>query len=260
MSEIIHKDIDYRVLRLIVGTIAISIAVVCTVLFWVSTDTRIIPTSISVTYHLGARDFFVGALFAVGGFLLAYKGWTDSEFRLAKIAGICAILVAVNPTSIDKRWVDNVPLPFDQTKCKTFDEENNAPADDYRCITTGTKITPVIHGAAAFALIGILFFYCVGFYRRAREKLKTHHSMGRIKRRIVVYFMCAAAMVVSAVVGGCMQLINTAPDNTAIFWVEFVCLWAFGISWLVASKRIPYFSHKKEEEDQADDDLSDKDK
>lgn len=275
MSEILHKDIDYRALRMIVGLIALSIAIVCTGLFWFHTETSIIPTSISVTYHLGARDFFVGALFSVGGFLIAYKGWTDTELWLAKIAGVCAILIAVCPTSVNLKWIENTDLPFDKTQCKicetaeslninglTGTGDNNSSMqespsaeldnDDGKCITTGSKFTPVVHGVAAFTLIAILFYYCIGFYRRVDGKIKKHPDMKLLKWRRFIYLACAVSMAISAVIGGILQWVSSNPGNTAIFWVEFVCLWAFGISWIVASKRAWLISYDKETEAQAD--------
>lgn len=267
MSEIAHKDIDYRALRMIVGLIAVCIAIVCTGLFVFHTGKAIIPTSISVTYHFGARDFFVGALFAVGGFLLAYKGWTTTELWLAKIAGISAILIAVCPTSVDLGWVHTAELPFDATQCKVCDTvgglsekealqtagANGAAIEATgKCITTGSKFTPVIHGSSAFLLIGILFYYCIGFYRRVQTKIKEYPDMKVLKWRRSIYLVCALSMALSAIVGGYMLMVNSAPDNTAIFWVEFVCLMAFGVSWIVASKRAWLLSYKKEVEEEVD--------
>lgn len=271
MSEIANKDIDYRALRMIVGLIAVSIAIVCTGLFWFHTGKGVIPTSISVTYHFGARDFFVGALFAVGGFLLAYKGWTTTELWLAKIAGICAILIAVCPTSVDLDWVEPAQLPFDATQCKVceavkdlskMESAQTAGTNDElkeatrKCITTGSRFTPVIHGTSAFLLIGILFYYCVGFGYRVYKKIKKKPDLQRLKWRLGVYAVCATSMALSAGVGGYMIYDGSDSNSTVVFWVEFVCLMAFGISWIVASKRAWLFSYEKDVEEKVDEEVS----
>src|SRR5574337_536610 len=56
------------------------------------------PT-ISHYYYTGMRDVFVGALWAVGIFLLCYKGTRDWDNLASNVAGACAILVAVFPTT-----------------------------------------------------------------------------------------------------------------------------------------------------------------
>jgi len=79
-------------------------------------ETRELQTSISAYYWAGMRDWFVGTLFVIGVFLFFYqytprnqgdeartqfaavrKGRADAW--LGKIAGICAVLVALLPTT-----------------------------------------------------------------------------------------------------------------------------------------------------------------
>lgn len=240
-----NKEINYKILRLIVGTIAISIAIVTTILFCVYSGKIMIPTSISVTYHLGARDFFVGSLFAVGSFLIAYNGFSKTEKVLAKFAGIFAILVALFPTTVNLNWIESAQIPFDTQFCKIYDEGNI-------CNTTSLEETPYIHGVSAMLLIIILFYYCLGFANRANTKLKKRPGMTRFRIRKWIYMLCASAMVLSTGFLLLSKWLDNSPDNTAVFWVEFICLWAFGISWLVASKRLPLISYKEKDEDDAD--------
>ncbi|MDP2716437.1 hypothetical protein [Rheinheimera sp.] len=253
-----NKDINYKALRLIVGSIAISIAIVTTIMFGLHNSKFMIPTSISVTYHLGARDFFVGSLFAVGSFLIAYNGFSKTEKVLAKIAGILAIFVAVFPTTLNLNWIDSAKIPFDTQYCKNLHSDDGfirTLEDKSICNTTGSKVTPYIHYTSAVLLITILFYYCLGFANRANDKLKKHPNLHRIRIRFWIYKLCAGAMVLSGIYLILSKWLDNSPDNTAVFWVEFVCLWAFGISWLVASKRLPLISYKENEEDAADKEL-----
>ncbi len=87
------EDIDQGTMKLIVGLIAVSLGAVCTLLAgkWLA--------SISEAYVQGgwARDVFVGSLFSIAAFLLAYLGGSKCEAWLSKIAAVAALGVALFP-------------------------------------------------------------------------------------------------------------------------------------------------------------------
>ena len=76
------QEIDYRTMKLIVGLIALSLATITNLFSHTSL------TSISAAYYEEgwARNFFVGFLFAISSFLLAYNGKGRSEMILSKVA------------------------------------------------------------------------------------------------------------------------------------------------------------------------------
>ncbi len=86
---------DYRLLRLSMGIIALSLP------FVVSLAAAIPLTSISASYYSAARDIFVGLLFVVGSFLFAYNGHTEIESWASKVASLAAVSVAYFPTNCD---------------------------------------------------------------------------------------------------------------------------------------------------------------
>ena len=86
---------DYRALRLLMGSIALTLP------FSVSILANSELSSISAAYHTDARNAFVGLLFIVAAFLWAYNGHTDVQSVASKIAAIAAIVVAVVPTTCD---------------------------------------------------------------------------------------------------------------------------------------------------------------
>jgi len=48
-------------------------------------------------YNYAMRDWFVGILWAVGSFLVLYRGFSVAEDWALNIAGLSAILLAINP-------------------------------------------------------------------------------------------------------------------------------------------------------------------
>ncbi|MEZ4550143.1 MAG: hypothetical protein R2874_06620 [Desulfobacterales bacterium] len=82
-----QTEIDLYSIRLIVGLIAVSLAVL--VDYFAPNDLR----SISAAYHEGgwSRDVFVGFLFAVSAFLLSYNGRSALQMVLSKIAAFAAL-------------------------------------------------------------------------------------------------------------------------------------------------------------------------
>ncbi|MAA72398.1 MAG: hypothetical protein CL679_11825 [Bermanella sp.] len=180
-----NKEINYRALRLIVGIIAVSIATFTSILFAIHAGKSIIPTSISVTYHLGARDFFVGSMFAVGAFLIAYNGFDRIEKVLAKFAGVFAILVAIFPTTVNLNWISAEGILFDTGICQILSvaEDTESQSKTTKCNTTNMKLAPYIHGVSAVLLIFILYYFCRGFAKRVKEKLEKSPLMKKLRVR-----------------------------------------------------------------------------
>lgn len=153
-----------------------------------------------------ARDFFVGLLFAISAFFFAYNGETTLEMVLAKVAAVAAIVVAIIPCGCEIK----------------------------------AAIFPFVHYTFAAIMFGVLACYCVIFYRRAREKGNRQAAW-----RAHIYALCGFAIVLSIAVlaldfvaGG---LIKSKVERL-VFYGERTALVAFGISWLVASRAIPFIT------------------
>lgn len=201
-----REEIDHRTIKLIVGLIALTLATLTSAF----AAHRI--TSISASYYENgwSQAIFIGFLFAIAAFLMAYNGMTLPEMILSKMASGAALGVALFPCECDGR---SVPLPY-------------------------------VHGVSAAVMFLILAYFCRCFYRRAMRK-----GYPQAKFRAAVYAACGAAIVGSIVVLGLDQLLKGAWARhipRLVFYGEAVGLVAFGISWLTASRTIPIITRSDE--------------
>lgn len=151
-------EINHHALKFMVGLIAISL----------SNLTEMLSAegiaSISASCHAGGwwRNIFVGLLFAIGSFLLAYNGTTvPQEAILAKVAAIATFCVAMFPCG-----------------CGGEDE-----------------IIPYVHYVSAAVTFVVLAAFCAIFCKRARAKATRKASW-----RASVYAICGGIIVVSILV------------------------------------------------------------
>lgn len=202
------REINYRTMQLIVGIMAISLATI-TSLF--AGEPRI--ESISASYHAGgwARDVFVGFLFAISTFMIAYNGRNTRECILGRIAAVAAMGVALFP-------------------CECGDPKN--------------ELIPKVHGISAAVMFLVLAFFCYGFYRAAKDK-----GYARAIARSRIYMVCLVVIVaviavlgIDAMTGGSLKKVF----SRLTFWGENAGLIAFGISWLTASRALPGITTKDE--------------
>ncbi len=200
------QQIDHRIIKLIVGVIAVSLA-----LFMQLASGELLH-SISESYHYRARDWFVGLLFAVAALFLSFKGENSRERKLTILASLCAALVAVAP-------------------CE--------------CGRTPTLISK-FHFPAAAGVFAIMGYFCWRFRRTAKSKVARYPEANRrahvytacLLGMIACGFMAVAYAVAS-------KWIDEVFPNY-IFWLEAIGLVSFGVSWLTASKTIPIITNPKE--------------
>lgn len=192
-----HKLIDYRLLRLIVGAVGLTLGLLVN---WKACWQL---ESISHSYHNDlTRDFFVGSLCFIGAFLCVYqgnspkKGEIITEAFLSKIAGISAIVVAFVPTS------ENV--------------NGESP----------------VHFTAAAIVFLILSYFCLFSFRKSSAK----KPGAMAKFRTSVYCVCGVVMVI-CILGIFLDKVRvlTIIENTT-FWGETIALIAFGIAWIAAGQ------------------------
>jgi uncharacterized membrane protein YiaA len=203
-----RQEIDARTIKLLVGVIAISMAGITS--YFANTGIGPGLDSISASYYAGgwSQTFFIGLLFAIAAFMLAYNGRSRAQMIMSKIAAIAALGVALYPC-----------------KCDTHDE-----------------ISPHVHGISAAVLFMVLAFFCWVFYRRARGK---GHAQAQI--RATIYLICGAGMLVSILVlaiGNFSGAFKGIPRIT--FYGEALGLVSFGVSWLVSSRVLPGLSREDE--------------
>ena len=83
----VRQEIDHRTIKLVVGLIALSLP--CLTSFFAGT----VITSISASYYEGgwSQSIFIGFLFAISSFLLAYNGMSRPEMLLSKLAAVAGL-------------------------------------------------------------------------------------------------------------------------------------------------------------------------
>jgi len=199
-------EIDHRTLKLLVGLIALNLANLTSFF----ADSKI--TSISESYYEGgwAQSIFVGFLFAIAAFLLAYNGLSRTEMVLSKVAAVGALGVALFP-----------------------------------CGCSGhAETVPHVHFASAAVMFLILAYFCYVFYKRARGKGHTEAN-----RRAFVYTASGLAIIASIlalVLDTLSGDVLTAAIPRLVFYCERAGLVAFGISWLTASRILPVLTRSDE--------------
>ncbi len=203
----VNKEIDAYTLKFLVGMIALMLPVVELSLVGFSI------TSISASYFADdqnwPRNVFVGSLFAIASFLFGYKGQKAEEMVLSKIACLAALCIALFPCD-----------------CKPDGE-----------------IVKYAHGIASAILFAVLGRFCFIFHTNAQDKLKRDPRNRKALRRSRVYRGCLGGMVLAAALYGAK--LYTGRDNL-LFIAEAIGLFSFGISWLTASRVIPFLAQESD--------------
>ncbi len=169
-----------------------------------------IQSSISGYYHTGMRDVFVGILFAIGFFLLSYRGYTPADDIAGDLACVFVICVALFPTS---------------------------PGCNASAIA---HIIGYIHLAfAALFFLTIIYFSLFLFTKTDPNRPPTKNKLRRNKvYRACGYTMslCILLILIYKVLpaGLTFPLVSLNP----VFWLESIAVEAFGISWFVKGEAI----------------------
>ncbi|MDQ7072172.1 MAG: hypothetical protein Q9M48_15825, partial [Rhodobacterales bacterium] len=176
-----------------------------------------IEPSLSNFFHTTLRDIFVGTLFAIGIFLISYKGYQrdDGEWfsddLIATIAGISAFGVALFPNESPTQKIETV-----------FQE------------ALGLSVSPLFHYASA-----LTFFFCLGAFCF----VKFPKNAKPFRRKI--YLACGWVIVLATIVIAGASYFKIYGENDArdfvigyyvVFWAEAAGVWAFAISWLTKGK------------------------
>lgn len=199
LSSPAKTEIDHHTLKLVAGLIALTLGGLTDFL----TGSTI--TSISASYWAGgwAQSIFIGFLFAIAAFLLAYNGRSRTEMVLSKVAAVAAAGVALYPCGCDGHQ----------------------------------EVIPALHYISAAVMFVILIYFCCGFYHRARQK---GHPEANLRATVyavsaVVIAVASLAMLLDTFTGDAFS--GSYPRFR--FYCECAALSAFGVAWLTASRCLP---------------------
>jgi len=201
-----REEIDHLTIKFVVGLIAVSLAPLTD--FFAKSSI----TSISASYYEGgwSQTIFIGFLFAIAAFLLAYNGFSRTDMLMSKLAAAAALGVAMFPCECD----------------------------------THAQVTPYVHYICAATMFLILVYFCYSFYQRARSK-----GHKEANRRACVYVACGIAIILSILTIAFDKLsggILSSKIPRLIFYGEATGLVAFGVSWFTASRVLPGLTTREE--------------
>jgi hypothetical protein len=202
---------SYLIMRVAIGALGIALPILLVLGEPALFDGQPFPRgSLSAYYYSGVRELFVGALCAIGVFLLTYKVAERSrENRLSTYAGFAVVLVALFPTGRPGPGVSVTPL---------------------QVLIGETWVERVHFGAAGIfiASLGVISFY---FARPGPQTGNLPPSFWS-KYHGICAGVIAAALVLAAVTG-----ITGWPDKGLLI-AEAVAVWAFGASWFMKGLEI----------------------
>ncbi len=210
--------ISYLSLRKAVGVIGVCLPIVLAVGNWWIFRSNAIEDSISYYYYTGMRGVFVGSLWAIGIFLLSYRGYEKRDAIAGRLACVFALGVALLPTARKPGTCDIVHVfTVGRGGC---DVEH---------------IISFVHATLASLLFLALAYFSLFLFTRTAPGRKS--EMTRMKReRNIVYYVCGwlivASIVAILVLHIALRLDKFGPIPV-LFGFESLAVVAFGVSWLV---------------------------
>lgn len=199
--------ISFQTLRKTVGWLGICLPLVMIAGNLLLGDCHRLQDTVSHYYYTVTGDLFVGILSAVAMFLFAYKGYERKDNFWTCLAGFFALCIALFPTN------DN-----STDSCAVIHLPDN-------------ELRRVIHYVSATAFFGILAGISLFLFTKNRGQL-TREKRARNK----IYRLCGMLILLCIGLIGLYGLPKGSEGWSSfkpVFWLEWVALLAFGVSWLV---------------------------
>ncbi len=201
------RIISYNTLRKVVGWLGISIPIAMLAVNYVIGQCLYIQPSISNYYYTVSGNLFVAILCGDAVFLIAYKGYDNTDNWLTNLAGFFALLIAFFPTN---------PEPGDGCLIFAF------PINEVR---------HTIHIVSAAAFFIILVIISMFLFTKSSGNMTPEKVM-----RNKLYRICGMVILVCIVLIGLYWTFGEGSSLDAlkpVFILESIALFAFGMSWLV---------------------------
>ncbi|MBL7741084.1 MAG: hypothetical protein JNK14_17815 [Chitinophagaceae bacterium] len=192
--------ISYFTLRILIGAAGILLPFLVFLGKLISESSPLIEPSISDYYDNGAGgDIMVGVLFALAFFLFSYKGYDPVDNRAATIGALCALGVALFPTTSD------------------------------------VGIVHKLHFVFAFLLFSVFIFFSIYLFRKGIPGKPTTANK---EKRNGIYLVCGIIMIIciAGIAVSSFWLNDAAVKYKLVFWLEAVALVSFGFSWITKAE------------------------
>ncbi|AVW91662.1 DUF998 domain-containing protein [Celeribacter baekdonensis] len=181
--------------------------------------------SLSNYFFSPLREVFVGALWAIGVFLISYKGYarrSDERFSdqvLARISGLSALMVSVFPSLED---------------CPAASEICVLPERTVTQIWVNTGPSAWVHNISA-----VVFFLCLVVFCLVQFPKTSDQARRRVYRACGYGILATLAVIstafLTARLGG-QGAAEFVSRHNLIFWGEAAGVWIFALAWLTKGK------------------------
>ncbi len=181
--------------------------------------------SLSNYFFSPLREVFVGALWAIGVFLMSYKGYarrSDERFSdqvLARISGLSALMVSVFPSLED---------------CPVKTESCVLPERTVTQILVHTGPSAWVHNMSA-----VVFFLCLVVFCLVQFPKTSDLARRRIYRACGYGILATLVLITSAFLAarlGGDAAADFVSRHNLIFWGEALGVWIFALAWLTKGK------------------------
>lgn len=181
--------------------------------------------SLSNYFFSPLREVFVGALWAIGVFLMSYKGYarrSDERFSdqvLARISGLSALMVSVFPSLED---------------CPVKTEICVLPERTVTQILVHTGPSAWVHNMSA-----VVFFLCLVVFCLVQFPKTSDLARRRIYRACGYGILATLVLITSAFLAarlGGDAAADFVSRHNLIFWGEALGVWIFALAWLTKGK------------------------
>lgn len=214
---------SYLLIRVSVGFIGILLPIALMLGEWLLIREDVeFHGSLSAYYHSPMRDLFVASLSVTGFLLMTYMAGErrTSDFRVSLVAGAAVVGVAFFPTG-------RPGLEPGAALCGVVPEPAGCSSVQQ---ALGEKLTAGIHfGFAAVFIIGLAV---IAYLFAQRDKDRNHERKYARIQHICVWVIVAS--IVWVALGSFLPL--TIGPFTPLYVGEVGSVWAFGVSWLIASR------------------------
>lgn len=195
-----NQIISYFKLRILIGAAGVLLPLLLVIGKLINNSSLQIEYSISDYYDNGtAGDILVGVLFALGFFLLSYRGFKPIDSKAANLGCVFALGVALCPTTNSHKFVHNLHFVF------------------------------------AILLFAVFIFFSIYLFRKSHPgKVRTRQKENRNR----VYLICGIIMIIciAGVAVSSFLLPELSGKYHLVFWLESIALISFGFSWITKAE------------------------
>jgi hypothetical protein len=213
-SPEVNQEATSKKLQLIIGILAFTFPLILIIGAKLLDSCDLVQTSISAYYHTIMNDFFVGGLCALGMGMIAYDRYQRIDYQVTNWIGVFTFGVAFFPTNVNHSITS--------------------------CVIT--SVTNPFHNAIHYICASIVFillgWMSLKLFVRTGDGIKPIEKSKIIRNKIYtvcgwVIFACIFSMLIYSIYVDRDTLTVDSPK--VIFWLEYLALATFGVSWMVKS-------------------------